>query len=136
MIKKGSFKHVESELYAYPDTRREIERIKAEILGTREQDDNVGGGRSSLPGDPTGQLAVALVSNRKLETLQLIADVIDIVYCGLPAERQKLLKLKYWTKPQRLTWDGIAGELHISRRQALRWRDAIVREIAVKMGWR
>jgi len=135
-LRKGAFQHVESELYAYPETRREIVRLKAEIInGYREPDENIGGGRSDRTGDPTGQTAVLLVTNRRLEQLERIADAIETVYNCLPAERQKLVRLKYWTKPQTLTWEGIARELHISSRQALRWRDQAVRVIGSRLGW-
>jgi len=135
-LRKGAFQHVESELYAYPETRREIVRLKAEIIaGYKEPDENIGGGRSDRTGDPTGQTAVLLVTNRRLEQLERIADAIETVYNCLPAERQKLVRLKYWTKPQTLTWEGIARELHISRRQAFNWRDQAVRVIGSRLGW-
>ena len=31
-LRRGTFQHVESELYAYHDTRKEIVRLKNEIL--------------------------------------------------------------------------------------------------------
>lgn len=136
-IRKGAFKHVESELHAYFDTQKEIIRIKNEILhGSGSIDENVGGGKSNLPGDPTGRMAVLLTSHRRLDHLQSIVNAIDSVYNGLPKEKQKLVKLKYWTRPLCLTWDGIAMELSISRITAIRWRDEIVVCIADKIGWR
>ena len=136
-IKAGTFKHVESELYAYHDTRKEIVRLKNEILyGTSSSDENVGGGRSNLPGDPTGKKATLMVTHSAVIQLELIVNSISEVYTQLPEEKQKLIRLKYWTKPQTLTWDGIARKLNVSTRQAQRWRDEIIREIAKKIGWR
>lgn len=136
-IRKGTFQHIESELYAYHDTRKEIVRLKNEILYCRSSsDENVGGGKGNLPGDPTGRTAVLLTTHKKLEQLQNIVDAIENVVDRLTEDRKKLIRLRYWDKPQILTWDGIAAELHVSRRTAMNWRDEIVRAIAEKIGWR
>lgn len=136
-LRRGTFQHVESELYAYHDTRKEIVRLKNEILyGKANDDENVGGGRGSNISDPTARTAVLLTSHKKLEQLQNITDAIETVYGALPNDKQRLVTLRYWTRPQTLTWDGIADKLHVSRRQALRWRDEMVQAVAIKAGWR
>jgi RinA family phage transcriptional activator len=135
-LKRGTFKHIEAELYAYWDTVKEIKRIRAEIIGASPEPDEVGGGRGNLPGDPTARAATALLMHRRLEQMERITSAIRSVYEELPEEKQRLIRLRYWTKPQTLTWEGIAQRLHISRRQALYWRDHIVKAIAERLGWR
>lgn len=136
-IRKGAFQHVESELFSYHETCKELIRLKNEILhGKTSTDENVGGGRSSLPGDPTGRTAVLLVAHRDIEHMQRIIDTILSIYEGLPADKQKLIRLKYWTRPQTLTWNGIAVELKCGRATAIRWRDEIVVAIARRLGWK
>lgn len=136
-IKRGTFQHIESELYAYHDTCKEIVRLKNEILYGKgsSEDENIGGGRSGYISDPTGRTAVLLTSHKKLEQLQNIADAISSVYDRLPPDKQELVRIRYWTKRQTLTWEGIADKLHISSRQAIRWRNEIVYAIADKVGW-
>ncbi|MCY9716318.1 transcriptional regulator, partial [Paenibacillus larvae] len=99
-------------------------------------DENVGGSKSNLPGDPTGKTAVLLTSHKKLEQLQAISDAIETTYNALDPAKQKLVRLRYWARPQLLNWEGIASQLHVSRRQAMRWRDEIVRMVAIRLGWR
>lgn len=136
-LKRGTFQHIESELYAYHDTRKEIVRLKNEILyGKGNEDENTGGGRSSLPSDPTAKTAIMLTSHKKLEQLQGIADAIDAIYNSMPKDKQRLIKIRYWTRPQTLTWDGVAQKLNVSTRQAMRWRDDVIHAIAIKIGWR
>lgn len=136
-IKRGTFQHVESELYAYHDTLREIVRIKNDLLqGKTSEDENVGGGKSNLPGDPTGRTAILLVSHKRLEQMMNVVDAIESVVSGLPADRQKLIQLRYWTRPQTLTWDGIAAEIPAHRATVFRWRDGIITAIAARVGWR
>lgn len=135
-LRAGTFKHIESELFAYWDTVKEIARLQEEIIHATPDIKNIGGGRSNLPGDPTGTTVVALVSHRRLEQLEKIVDAIQTVYERLPEDKKKLIRLKYWTHPQTLTWDGIARQVPISKRMALYWRDEIVLEIAHRLGWR
>lgn len=136
-IRKGTFQHVESELYAYHETKKEIVRLKNEILyASNPVDENVGGGRSNLPSDPTGRKVVLMTSHRKIEQLERIVDAIESVVEKLPPEKRELVKLKYWTHPQTLTWEGIAQKLNCNRATAFRWRDEIVYAIAEKIGWR
>ena len=136
-LKNGSFKHVESELYHYHETKREIEQIKMDILhGTAAPDENVGGGRSNLPGSPTENKAIAMVANRQVVQLENIIYAIDYVVSQLPSDKRKLVELKYWTRPQMLTWDGIALNLCVSRKTAFRWREEIVTAIGHHIGWR
>lgn len=135
-IKKGTFRHVESELYAYHETKKEILRLKNEILHASAPPDMAGGNRGSLPGDPTGRTAILLVTHRKIEQLELIVEAIESVAGRLPEKKRELVKLKYWTRPQTLTWDGIAMRLEVSRRTALNWREEIVYAVAGEIGWR
>lgn len=140
-LRRGTFQHIESELFAYHGTRKEIERLREEILSPFAEEVNdpaVVKGKNSvrMPGDPTGRTATILLSHKKLEQLTSIAEAIESVVMRLPADKRGLVQRKYWAKPQTLTWDGIARELNIHRATALRWRDEIVWAIATKLGWR
>lgn len=136
-IKKATFKHIEAELYHYHDTLREIEKLRKELIfANTGPDENVGGSRGNLPGNPTEQIGTKLATHKRLNQLEEIVSAIERVYERLPGDYKRLVELKYWTNPQLLTWDGIADKLHISKRQAMRWRDEIVSAIAEALGWR
>lgn len=135
-LKKGTFKHVESELYHYHETKKELETLKKDIMLAGKAPDLYGGGRSNVPGDPTGSIVARVVTHRQIEYLEKVIQAIEKVYRALPTEKQRLVQLKYWTKPQTLTWEGIAKELHVSRRTAINWRDDIIYAIAELLGWR
>lgn len=136
-LKKATFKHIESELYSYHDTLREINNLRKDIMFTKENDDeNIGGGRSSIPSSPTEQIATRLATHKRLKQLEEVTNAIQKVYTGLPEDYQKLVRLKYWTRPQTLTWEGIAESLHVNRATAMRWRDTVVYAISEALGWR
>ncbi|WP_028392739.1 hypothetical protein [Bacillus cihuensis] len=136
-LKKPTFQHIESEIYSYHDTLKEIQLLRNNIMFTNENDDeNTGGGRSSFISDPTGSLGTRLATHKRLTKLEEIATAIEKVYTGLPETHRQLVQLKYWTRPQQLTWEGIAQKLHVSRRQAFYWRDEIINVLAEVLGWR
>jgi RinA family phage transcriptional activator len=135
-LRRGTFQHVESELYAYYETKKEIVHLKNEILHTSAPPNEVGGSRGNTPGDPTGRTAVLLVTHRRIEQLERIVEAIESVVERLPEKKKRLVQLRYWDKPRTLTWDGIALRLDVSRATAIRWRDEIVYAIAEKLGWR
>ncbi|MDF9296081.1 transcriptional regulator [Geobacillus stearothermophilus] len=134
-LPKNIVRYVEHNLYYYHEYLRDIERLRKDILyGRDNNDENIGGGRSNLPSSPTEQRAIELVTHRRLEKLERVTHAIKTVYEALPDEKRKLVKLKYWTRPQRYTWDGIAEQLHITKRQAMRWRSEIIYAIAELLG--
>ncbi|WP_394139567.1 transcriptional regulator [Cytobacillus oceanisediminis] len=136
-LKKATFKHIESELYYYKDTVREIEQLRKDIMFCNEnEDENTGGGRNNLPSSPTERIATRLATHKRLNQLEEVANAIQKVYTGLPEDYQKLVRLKYWTKPQTKTWEGIAESIPVSRRTAFNMRDEIIFAIGEVLGWR
>ncbi|EKS8367519.1 transcriptional regulator [Bacillus cereus] len=136
-LKGATFKYIESELYGYSDTLHEITFMRKNLIYCSSHDDeNIGGGRRNVVDRPTERIGTQLMVHKKLRRLEELADAIESVYVLLEREKQRLVKLKYWTKPQCKTWDGIAEDLHITKRTALRWRDGVVYAIAEKLGER
>lgn len=136
-LKKSTFKHIESELFVYRDTLKEIKILRENIIFCNNNlDKNAGGGFSGTHSAPTELITTRLLTNKKLERLEEIVNAIQKVYTGLPEDYQRLVNLRYWKQPQQYTWDGIANNLHVSKRQAMRWRDEIIYSIAEILGWR
>ncbi|NNU85332.1 DUF722 domain-containing protein [Geobacillus sp. BMUD] len=137
-LHKDIVRYVEHNLYYYHEYLKEIQRLQKDILyGVKmTQDENIGGGRSNLPSSPTEKRAIELTTHRRLETLERVTQAIKTVYEALPEEKRKLIHLKYWEKPTKYTWNGIAEMLHVDRVTCFRWRNEIVAAIAELLGWR
>lgn len=139
--KKTTFKHIEAEWYNYHDTLKEIAKLRQEIMAPFDENPeqiNIVKGANSvrMPGDPTEKIATRLATNKKLEYLTEITNAIEKVYNALPDNYKELVRIKYWSKDKDLTWDGIALKLHVSKRQAMRWRDNIIHATMDVLGWR
>ncbi|PDY32924.1 transcriptional regulator, partial [Bacillus thuringiensis] len=106
-LKGATFKYIESELYGYSDTLHEITFMRKNLIYCSSHDDeNIGGGRRNVVDRPTERIGTQLMVHKKLRRLEELADAIESVYVLLEREKQRLVKLKYWTKPQCKTWDG------------------------------
>lgn len=134
---KLAFKKCESEWYNYHNTLTEIAKLREEIMNPFEEtDENVGGGKSNIPGNPTERIATRLATYKQLQYLEEVVQAIEKVYNACPENYKELIRLRYWSKNQKLTWDGIAERLHVSERQARRWRDEIIYATLDVLGWR
>ena len=135
-LDKRTFRHVEKELYDYPETKKEIQRLRNEILyRTAPPDENIGGSRGNMPGNPTEHIATALMTNRRIEYLERVINAIESVYERLPPEKKKLVELRYWSTWEK-SWSHIADAIGISVPLAYIWRREIVFAIAERLGWR
>jgi RinA family phage transcriptional activator len=130
---RKTFQHIEQELYSFHNTKREIEQLRNDIIHSTSQREGNGSGYSR--GSVVEAKVTRLLTNKRIEFLQDVADAIQEVYDALPNDKKRFVDLRYFKKPQLLSWEGIALECNISRRTAFMWRDEIVKAIAVKMGW-
>lgn len=134
-LSRPAFKHIESEIYSYHDTLKEIERLRKEIMfGTNTDDENIGGGRSSEPGRPTERIATRLLTHKRLRNMEEIVEAIDYAVHALSDDHQKLVKLKYWSR-KRLSWDDLSIQLSMHRNTAMKLNRDVVYLIAEKIGW-
>lgn len=134
-LSKAAFKHIEAELYYYHDTTKEIERLRKEIMfGNSSDDENTGGGRSSIPGRPTERIATRLLTHKRLRNLEEMAEAISYSYNALSDDHRNVIKTKYWSR-KRLNWDDVSTQLNMHRNTAMKLRKDVVYLIAEKIGW-
>lgn len=76
----------------------------------------------------------ALYIIKRIQNLEAVVGSIEAVYNRLPDYKKKLVELRYWATPCLYTWDGIAIQCHISRRQIFIWRDEFIRDVALELG--
>jgi len=135
-IKKATFKHIEAELYSYHDTKKEIARLREEIMyDTQQLDENIGGNRTLEVGRPTERIATRLLTHKTLRNMEEVTEAIESVYNNLEKEQQGIVNMRYWAKPGK-DWDYIADTCMMGRRTAFNYREMIVLAIAEKIGWR
>lgn len=129
------FKHIEAELYDYPNTKREIMRLREQIMfGETSTDENIGGGRSCTPGRPTERIATRLVTDRRLRNLEEVAEAIDWALNQVPEDCQQVIRAKYWRHKQ-MTWKAVADECYVHPNTVTKYRKKFITLVADKIGW-
>lgn len=135
-LRKKTFGHIEQEIAFYQDTKRRI-LVRREELMSRPVLENIGGGKSNIPGDPTGNMAVKLVmaydEDTEIRAMQDIVDAIDYVYERCTTTERRLMQLYYWDKT--LTLEGVSQRMHFSTRHLGRMRHEIAGRVARVLGW-
>lgn len=135
-ISKATFKHIEAEWYKYPQTVKEIQRLRYNIIqSSSDRDENVGGGRNNIISKPTEIAATRLTTHKELQYLEEIVYAIETVYNLSNDNYKRLVQVRYWSN-KNLNWDGIADELGYSRVHAIRIRNKIIYDTAELLGWR
>lgn len=136
-VKKATFKHIESELYAYKDTLKEISKLRQEIMAgqPREVDENVGSNRSPEPGRPTEKIVTRLLTHKTLRNLEEIIEAIDAVYNAMSEDHKLVIRTKYWSG-KHLTWEDVALQANMHRNTAMKLRRDVIYMVADKIGWR
>jgi RinA family phage transcriptional activator len=113
-LKKAAFKHVEAKWYCYHDPSKEIQMIRNNLMFCREGvNENIGGGRDSLPRKPMESNAARQMTHKRLAQSEEIANG---VYTQLQERHHRLIRLWNWTR--RHTWDGLAYKQTLSRAAA------------------
>lgn len=134
-LKKATFRYIENEIAHYHETVEDLQEWKQLLYeegGSRWFTHE--GSRSNRIIDPTADRAARVIQNRQVRHLEKVTNAIKAVYDGLDDEKKELLRVLYWEKPRRYTWDGIAERFHYSKKTLQRWRNEIVDEVAEKLG--
>jgi RinA family phage transcriptional activator len=124
-LRQSTFKHIEDEIRDYHLTVKYIDEYRQAI----KAGDTVGN-------DPTARAATALTSNAVLTEMERVTAAIEHVVSQLPDDKKNMMHLRYWMRPQILTWDGIAMKVKANRVTCIRWRKEIVHSIAERLGRR
>lgn len=127
--------YVEKQLEDYPKLDQYITERRLELkYPSKPIDDNVGAPRGSGISNPTERMIITIDSDKRLNQLEKTKEAIEKVLDNLDENATNLVELKYWRKPQTLTWAGIADRANYSRRQCFNVRDAIIQSIAEELG--
>lgn len=133
-MKQGRYEHVKEILRDYPEIDRYIYERRQELMYPHNEapDENIGGGKSNVPGNPVEDLVVTLTADRRLIELEKNRDVVRDCYASADKDTRTIIEELYFKKHPSLTLEGVARKLNISAATAKRWRTEFFEEIAEK----
>jgi RinA family phage transcriptional activator len=132
-IKKEIKAYVECELRDYLQTIRDLGEERQQIIENSPMFDD-SGIRGTDISRTCEKKALQLITSKRLKQIERTIAAIQSVLNELTQEQYKLVELKYWTKPQIRTDEGIAKELNIDKRTMYRWINVIVLAVSIELG--
>ena len=131
----GTFKQIEIILQEYPRYEAYIKRREEELLNPyTPQDTNQGGGKSNRTSDTTAIKAITLADDRILKRIRFQHQAVKCTYEQADEITQEIIEEYYFKQPRTKTWDGIALQVHTSKRSCFRIRKAFFGKLADELG--
>jgi len=154
-LKRATYRHIEAEIYAYHDTLKAIEELRADIiLASGRQEAYV----SVVDGRYTGtsiveRKATKLADSLLLREMERITKAIEDTYARTKEEARRVIWVKYglalegWEPPAELVArmkgrnrfdmspDEMAEVLNVDRATFHRYKSGFVYAVAERLGW-
>ena len=131
----GTFKQIEIILSEYPRYEGYINRREEELLNPyTPTDTNIGGGKSNRTSDTTAVKAITLADDRILQRIRFQYRAVKRTYEQVDEITQEIIEEYYFKQPRTKTWDGIALQVHTSKRSCFRIRKAFFSKLADELG--
>lgn len=159
---KANYRVIEQDLYNYKLMKKYINEVIEEYKETEEYTPSPsvstnkpadGGRPEGYASDPTFQQAiksmilqerfknvVSIYSAlgfaelvRRVEAIDYVLDRLENSVIGSERTKAELIRKRYFER--KLTPEGLAQTMHISRATVYRWCDDVIREIAAKLGF-
>lgn len=136
-LSRTDIKKLEDYWIKYEEYKKRMQFREWEIMNPhREQDENIGGGKSNRTSDTTFVKAAALVEDKKYNNFKAIVDGIANLYAQLDDDQKKIVDMRYWDKESNCyEWEDIADELFMSRNKVLRKRNLLLDKTAEVTGF-
>ena len=130
---------LEQEVRQYPETVREVEEMRKDIILQASGPPLDGMPRNGKKvSDTTLQKVVQLYNSAEIREMSRRVRAIEQArdeFCAKdPLIRRRFIELKCWDR--RLTNEGIAQELALSESTVRQWRRKFLTQVGVNLGWR
>ena len=124
-IERHDIKKLEDYIKNIERYRRELKVREYELLENHEPE-NVGAGKSNIPGNPIERESIKKLSVKGVDKLIYESD----------EDTQDLMRLRYWECPIGCSeWEDIADYFGTSKTSILRRRDAMINRLAEFIGY-
>ena len=153
-LKRATYRHIEAEIYAYDDTLKAIEELRADIIlagGLHEAYGAVVGDRYAGT-SKVERRATKLADSVLLREMERITKAIKDTYARAKEEGRRVVWVKYslaigWEPPAELAErmegrnrfdmapDDMAEVLNVDRATFHRYRSGFVYGVAERLGW-
>ena len=128
-LTRAVFKYIETELFHYDDTRKELNAERDDIIAAAPV--KAEGSRGSVP-DPTAAKASRLLTSVSISQMERTVRAVERALARLNDDHRQLFELHY---RKVLSWQEVCGHMHIGKTKFYDTRNALVKMVAVHMGY-
>jgi RinA family phage transcriptional activator len=128
-LPKETYKYIESEIKEYNGTLKTLTELKKDIIleaPIRQE------GKSYTISDTTYAKAAKILTERRIQRLEAVADAITRVYMACDEQKQKMIALEFWENKHQAV---ISYLLNVDNRTISRWKTAVIYAVAREMGY-
>lgn len=132
-LSEATKKSLDEELFEYNSLAYEIALRKLEIDTTKEQDENIGGGRSSHIAKIPEEKVIKYSEDRRIQYLEKLKKDVETCYKQLTDEQQRIFECR-WLLDESNTWEEVANKVYCSTKSIYRKREKILEKYAKVKG--
>ncbi len=126
-LSKNIYRYVESEIKAYPKTKKELEHRKGDIIFNAPIAQEI---RGTDIGDVTANKALKIGSDKHIKRMEQIIKAIEKVYNNLGQDKKMVMNNLWTSKYQD---KGMASKVSVDERTIRRWRVEIIYSTAIEL---
>lgn len=121
----------------YPNLDNYIHQRELELMypHNNNQDENIGGGRSNVPGKPVENIAITIADDMEIQGLKKNKQIVSECLSKADNDTKIIVDELYFKKNPTLTLRGIATKLNSNRTTVSNKRTALFEAIRRKQGW-
>lgn len=124
---------IEWELEHYPESKRQLEEYKRDMIPSATPAYSLSAGGHSGESRPTENISLKILSDQYVIHTARCIEAIERVLHKLNADDKKLIDLVYWKGSHSISGAALAS--HTSKSAAYRRINAIITELAKELGY-
>ena len=125
---------LEDKFSRYNQLDKEI-AIRKEELKIKQTDENIGGGKSNTVSSPVENEVLKALNDEYIREREKWKKAIDSVYKQSTETEQKIIRDKFWSDTNYLSWQEVGALNDKARTQIYEIRYSILQRFAKKIGY-
>lgn len=133
-MREGTYKYIVQTLNDFNDIDKYIKkRVEELTYPVVEHDGNIGGGRSGAISNPTERLAITILDDKLISSLNHTKSVVSKVLNELEPRARMVIQL-YYIDAGKCDWKYVATKTNYSEKQCRNIRNSVFERIAKELG--
>lgn len=133
-MREGTYKYIVQTLNDYDEIDKHIKRRVEELTyPVVRHDDNIGGGSGGVISNPTEKIAITILDDKLISSLNHTKLIVTKVLNELEPEARKIIQL-YYIDNRKYTWRDVAKQTNYSEKQCRNIKNIVFEKIAKELG--